>query len=1292
MLPAFGWVLRDFFEEGMGLMSVRRSVLVCLVSLCALSAGLVFGSAGALAALSYPFDGQLPQSGSLGELLVGSVAVDDFNEDTYVAESSSGVVDVFETASGKQLASLDGSLTLKESFGGGKVAVTANDGTGDVYVLDETDGVVDVFEPSGGFVRQITGAETTAKSFDEPGGIAVDQKTGEVYVVDANNSVIDVFSVAGKYERAISLASIPGGFSAFYTHGIAVDDLNGDVYVADSGADVVYVFSGTGVYETTWTGASTPDGSFGGGEISVAADNGSGDVYVTDSAAKATYVLEASGGYLTQIGHAFTKPLGTAVDQASGMVYVSNSEPGVVDLFGPGVQAPEVVTGAAEEMGPRSARLNGTVDPDSLKLGDCHFDYVADAGYEAAAVNPYSAGGTAPCVPAAASIPGDSNVHVVSAEVTGLMPGTTYHFRLQASTEGPGLGEDASFATPPPPSIDGASAVNLTASSVDLDALINPRGFDTTYHFEYGTGTGYGSSVPVPDADIGAGTGDVPVTVHVSSLDANTTYHWRVVTRSANGVTVGVDHTFVYDMSGEGLPDGREYEMVTPPQKNAALIGGTFFGVHTDVSEDGSRVIMSSIQCFAGAESCTGERYLEGEPYLFSRSAGGWVTTPLAPPATEFAANTDLLVSANAGTALFSMPTPPAGEDDWYAREPEGSFVHIGPVTPPAGGPQGVHAFAAGPIATTADLSHVAWESGPASAAELNFWPFDATLPSSVSGIIPNTAYEYVGAGSSQPVLVGVSGGAGSTDLISECATSLGASGNGNPYPGSLSADGETVFFTAEKCASGSGVNAGVSVPAAGVYARLGGARTVLISGRSPLECTSASCLESPPADAQFHAASLDGSKAFFLSTQQLMDSASEDSNSRDNAQGEDCAETVGVNGCNLYEYDFADAAGRNLVDVSAGDSSGGAPRVQGVMATAGDGSHVYFVAKGVLSTAANSVGQVARDGADNLYVFERDASYPLGRVSFITVLPQSDREEWAGPVQQFEANVTPDGRFFVFTSHGDLTADDTSVTGALQVFRYDALTGSLVRISVGNDGFDDNGNAGVSDSSIVQAGQTSGHGGSPRLDPTMSNDGSFVFFDSPVGLTPRALNEVQIRISEDGGIRTPLYAENVYEWHEGHVYLISDGRDVGLSQGFSDVQLVGSDASGANVFFKTSDALVAQDTDTQVDVYDAHVCSASEPCSPPVPEQPAGCMGEACHGTTDVFPAAAVGATVSFSGPGNSTPPDVVKPKVKAARRAHSKRSKTKHKPKLKRRVKHVARGSSAVLGHGRSVKGEGK
>jgi hypothetical protein len=725
-----------------------------------------------------------------------------------------------------------------------------------------------------------------------------------------------------------------------------------------------------------------------------------------------------------------------------------------------------------------------------------------------------------------------------------------------------------------------------------------------------------------------------------------------------------VDHTFVYDTSGGGLPDNRAYEMVTPPQKNGALIGRLLLGLDfPDISEDGSRVEATSIQCLAGAGSCSADRSTEGEPFLFSRSSGGWVTTALAPPATVFAAHTARLLGAEAGTALYDMLKPPANEeDDWYARQPGGLFLDVGPVFSLAAVGRGSLEPFSGSLFTmaTADLSRVVWGMRGGSA----LWPsFDATAAESIS------AYEYVGGGGSQPVLVGVTGPAGSTSLISVCGTLLGDSGIVKA-PGELSADGRTVFFTAFGCGSGSGANAGVPVPANTLYARIDESRTVLVSGRSPLDCTNATgCATSPASSAQFVGASADGSKAFFLSEQQLTDSASEGST-------------------NLYEYDFAGPAGHNLVAVSAG-ASGGGPGMQGVMAVSGDGSHVYFVASGVLTGVANGEGQVAVEGADNLYVFKRDARYPEGHVAFIATLPGSDANvgEWFEP--DSSANVTPDGRFLVFLSGGRLTADDTSDSGALQVFRYDAQTGALVRVSVGNDGFNDNGNAGGGDAFIVPA----SHGllqrvGAARSDPTMSNDGSFVFFESPVGLTPRALNDVRIGYHETRGVQ---YAENVYEYHEGHVYLISDGRDVSSGEipaceesrvgTFSSVCLAGVDGSGANVFFTTADQMVPSDTDTQVDYYDARVCTTGEPCIGSVPPV-ASCEGEACHGTPAGAPSALGAASTVFSGPGNLAPPTQAAVKHKA-------KPKAKHRAKRKRARKRRARKSDR--GHQAGTRGGG-
>jgi hypothetical protein len=1215
------------FGSGVWVSRTRLTVVVCVVVACGVL-GLGVGSAGA--ARVFPFDGQLvPGSGEFGLVEGNSVAVVDGSGDAYVADSASGVVDVLATASGSEVSSWNGSAAVNPpgapagSFGGGKVAVAASDGTGDVYVLDSTNSVVDVLNAAGAYVCQITGravpsgsecdaggSATPAGGFAAPGGIAVDQATGEVYVLDANNGVVDVFSVAGAYLRQISLASIPGGFNAQFTRGIAVSDFNGDVYVSDSGHDIVYVFDAAGAWTATWTGANTPAGSFGHGYVSVAADDTSGLVYVSDSQHGVVDVFEPSGAYATQLSVSVNDPLGVAVDQGTGRVYVSNNQPGVLGVFGPSVVIPDVATGGASGARPTSATLNGTVNPDGLLVTSCEFEYGPEASY----------GQSMPC---AQSLGSGSGPVAVSAELSGLPEGATYHYRLVASNaNGPNQGADAEVTLPSLPSVDSASTENLLPGSVDLHAAINPHSAETSYRFEYGTSTAYGSSIPVSDGVIPSGQADRTVVEHVTGLQPNTTYHWRVVAHNIAGTTTGSDHTFVYEAAGAGLPDGRQYEMITPPHKNGALLGDYYNFAPTVFSEDGRRVIITSIQCFAGASSCTASREFEGEPYEFTRTGGGWVTTPMAPSAGAGTgeSNTEWLASADGGTALFAVPTAPVGEDDFYARQADGSFVHVGPITSPSQDFVGDVAFEYFDLVATADLSHVVYGQS----VKVGFWPFDATERGP-------SLYEYAGDGSAAPQLVGVSGGPGSTDLISTCGTVLGGDDTGAATvtrDGSLSADGGTVFFTASACGSGSGANAGVAVPADTLYARIDGARTVRISSGGA---------------ATFMGASTDGSKVFFLE------------------------------GGELYEYDFANPTGHNLVAVGGG--------VLGVAAVSADGSHVYFVSNEALSATPNSQGQSAQAGANNLYVFERDAAFPNGRLAFVATLPASDEEVWrrviAGETAEEagnealsaeEANVTPDGRFLVFTSHGALTANDTSTTGMLQVFRYDAQTGELARVSIGEHGFNDNGNIGRGNASILLPAEYS-HTSPWRRDPTMSNDGSYVFFESPLALTPGAVDDVQIASNLGGAV----YAKNLYEYHDGNVYLISDGKDVAQAgQDRSAVKLIGSDGSGANVFFSTADPLVAQDTDTQVDYYDARICTASEPC-PAASPAPVACQGEACHGTPPAAPSLLAPVSASFNGVGNQSPPVAApvvkaKKKTKPTRRAHIKKRKSRHVKKARK------------------------
>jgi hypothetical protein len=304
-------------------------------------------------------------------------------------------------------------------------------------------------------------------------------------------------------------------------------------------------------------------------------------------------------------------------------------------------------------------------------------------------------------------------------------------------------------------------------------------------------------------------------------------------------------------------------------------------------------------------------------------------------------------------------------------------------------------------------------------------------------------------------------------------------------------------------------------------------------------------------------------------------------------------------------------------------------------MAISPDGSHVYFVAKGLLA-GANAEGREPAEGGDNLYVYDVEEA----KTRFIATLPGIAEDEslsWVSGIGV--ANISPEGRYLVFTSHAALTPDATR-EGPAQVYRYDATGEELTRISIGERGFDDNGNAGTGDAKIVRASIGFLTSIGPGVeDPTMSADGSRIFFESPIGLTPGALDDKAT--NNRGGL-----ASNVYEWEEdgkgsceepsGCVYLISDGRDAGEGGGgeASAVELLGTDASGGNVFFTTADRLTPSDTDTQLDIYDARVGGGFG--EPPMPKP---CQGDVCKGAGTQAVAQPSPATPDFNGPGDEIP-----------------------------------------------------
>jgi hypothetical protein len=135
-----------------------------------------------------------------------------------------------------------------------------------------------------------------------------------------------------------------------------------------------------------------------------------------------------------------------------------------------------------------------------------------------------------------------------------------------------------------------------------------------------------------------------------------------------------------------------------------------------------------------------------------------------------------------------------------------------------------------------------------------------------------------------------------------------------------------------------------------------------------------------------------------------------------------------------------------------------------------------------------------------------------------------------------------------------------------------------------------------------------------------------------------------------------------------GCVDLISSGRS------HQESAFLDASGSGDDVFFMTSEQLVAQDKDTSLDVYDAHVCGAEGvPCTAGA-LSPAECTtADACR----VAPAPQPGvfgapASATFSGPGDLAPVPVVKKVTKKTVKCKKGATKKKDKcTKAKRKKK---------------------
>jgi hypothetical protein len=800
-----------------------------------------------------------------------------------------------------------------------------------------------------------------------------------------------------------------------------------------------------------------------------------------------------------------------------------------------------------------------------------------------------------------------------------------------------------------PPVVEEASVLDVAGTSATFHATINPQESETTYRFEYGTSASYGSSVPVPDGLVGSGATPIAVSAHPQDLLPSTTYHFRVVAlvASRSEAVPGADGTFTTQPAGREfvLPDGRQWELVSPPNKHGARIYALKSSAPTQASTEGSRI---AYQTDLPTE-LEPAGYGSHMQVMSARGAQGWSTRDISPQHASTASipSEYTIFADDLSLGLLGLPSretllsSEASEQTPYIRHESlcdtvasASECYQPLVTDkegfadvPPGTTWGKRYI---PVAgATPDLRHVVlYSTEPNSGEVREIYEWSAGAPAS-------EALQLVS-------LMPASEGGGPA----EAAVTVGVSTGNSTFSGSrhsIANDGSRIFWVAET--PGNGHKLYMRDTARKETVRLDVQQPGVPSGGAPY--------------VQYQIASSDGSKVFFTDF---------DQEQRLTAQS-------GEQGQDLYECEIVEEAGKlkcNLTDLTP-ETGGESAEVQNlVLGASEDGSYVYFVANGVLGDGAE---QGATQGTCkveqgqtpvptcNLY------EYHNGAVTYIATLSQDDENNWAEEnytyreITNITARVSPDGRYLAFMSDRPLTGYDNrdAVSGLpdAEVYLYDAVGKHLVCASCNPTGSRP---TGVKQGDFINAGEEprpnivdvvppddggehsfaanipggeylNGGGQGTLYQPRVLSDGGRLFFNSSDALSSQDVNGqedvYEFEPAGTGGCTSVSVTFNPKSG--GCVALVSSGTS---SQ---DSAFLDASEGGGDVFFMTTSRLTTQDSDTAYDVYDAHECSAAVPCVPSPVAPPPCDSGDSCKAAPAPQPSLfGAPSSETFSGAGN--------------------------------------------------------
>ena len=280
--------------------------------------------------------------------------------------------------------------------------------------------------------------------------------------------------------------------------------------------------------------SGTPEGVVETGAFQgVAVDPATQDVYASEQGEIAEYGPGGEGPIARFGSGNLNDTWGVAINGTSGEVYAGTFYGSSVDAFGPAVVLADVTTNPAApaDVHHTSATVSGEVDPAGPAVSECFVEYGTTTEY------------SSPPVPCNASTPISAPTEV-SAQLTGLTPLLTYHYRVVAKNEnGLSYGQDQTLE---PPAVFGVATGAVTdvkpyEATLGGEFQVDPEGGETHYRFEFGPTESYGQETPVASIST---EGLDQVSATLTGLTFYSTYHYRIVVTNGLGTGYGVDRTF----------------------------------------------------------------------------------------------------------------------------------------------------------------------------------------------------------------------------------------------------------------------------------------------------------------------------------------------------------------------------------------------------------------------------------------------------------------------------------------------------------------------------------------------------------------------------------------------------------------------------------------------------------------------------------------------------------------------------------------------------------------------------